>query len=534
MRLTKKLTAFLMASVLAAGLPITGIPALSMESFADYKKTDGAYRMLDGTAIEGVHARGIDVSHWQGAIDWNAVAADDIQFVMLGTRYSGNIDPYFDTNARSAAAAGLDVGVYIYSYATSVEAAEAEADFVLSLIKDYKISYPVAFDMEDNSQTAMTKEELAAMANAFCKKIRDAGYYPIIYANDYWLANKLDMSLMPYPVWVARYQQKHNYQKPIMWQATSTGRVNGVNGNVDIDFQYTDLNQHLPANLWRTIFGTTYYYQNHQRAKNTWIQDADARYYIQEDGTAYRGWRQENGSSYLLSHDSGKLATGWYMENGRWYYLKPDTGAMSTGWQSADNSWYYMNPSDGVMQTGWLDQNGRRFFLRDGGAMVTGWRNLGDRWYYFNPGSGEMNTSGWNQINNSWYYLTPGSGELFTAGWLNNNGSWYYVNPDGAMQTGLIDVGGIHYYLEPSSGVMQADTTVTVNGTTYNAAADGSLSIPTAGETPVEGVPQTQVPSGSGSQPPVQSVTPPSTGSGTSPVGPGQNLLVAPAPPTGN
>ena len=156
--------------------------------------------MPDGSAIQNVLARGIDVSRWQGEINWSQVAADDVSFVMLGTRSKGAVDPYFHRNIQQASAAGVKVGVYIYSLATTVEMAEAEADFVLDLIHDYPVSYPVAFDMEDSTQGNLSKEELAAIANAFCKKISDSGYYPIVYANENWLKNKLDMSLMDYPV----------------------------------------------------------------------------------------------------------------------------------------------------------------------------------------------------------------------------------------------------------------------------------------------------------------------------------------------
>ena len=188
-----------------------------------WKKVRGVYQMPDGTTIPGVLARGIDVSRWQGDVNWRQVAADDVSFVMLGTRSKGAVDPYFHKNIQEAHDAGIKVGVYIYSLALNPEMAVQEADFVLDLIKDYPVSYPVAFDMEDSTQGVLSKEELAAIANAFCSRIREAGYYPIIYANENWLKNKLDMSLMNYPVWVARYNQMYTYASPVMWQATSTG-----------------------------------------------------------------------------------------------------------------------------------------------------------------------------------------------------------------------------------------------------------------------------------------------------------------------
>ena len=103
-------------------------PAAEGLAATAWEKSGGVYVSSDGTSIAGVTARGIDVSHWKESIDWNAVARDDVQFVMLGTRYDNAADPYFKTNAVNAAKAGLKVGAYIYSYATSAEVAEAEAE----------------------------------------------------------------------------------------------------------------------------------------------------------------------------------------------------------------------------------------------------------------------------------------------------------------------------------------------------------------------------------------------------------------------
>lgn len=226
-----------MLSILAAGL-IVSFHSLFFKSDAKEwsRQSSGVYQLVDGTTISGVVARGIDVSHWQGKIDWKAVAADDVKFVMLGTRSQGRPDPTFDYNAKSAYNEGIALGAYIYSYATTVSQAEAEADFVLNLIKDYPISYPIAFDAEDEQTLGkLPKSQIAAIILAFTKKIRAAGYYPIIYANDYWIASKLDLNaLAGIDIWVARYNKKHAYANPVMWQATETGKVNGIKGNVEI------------------------------------------------------------------------------------------------------------------------------------------------------------------------------------------------------------------------------------------------------------------------------------------------------------
>ena len=97
-----------------------------------WKKVNGVYQMPDGSAINNVLFRGIDVSRWQGDINWSQVAADDVSFVMLGTRSKGAVDPYFHRNIQQASAAGVKVGVYIYSLAMTPEMAVEEANFVLN------------------------------------------------------------------------------------------------------------------------------------------------------------------------------------------------------------------------------------------------------------------------------------------------------------------------------------------------------------------------------------------------------------------
>ncbi len=497
-----------------------------------WKKVNGVYQMPDGSAIQNVLARGIDVSRWQGEINWSQVAADDVSFVMLGTRSKGAVDPYFHRNIQQASAAGVKVGVYIYSLAVTVEMAEAEADFVLDLIHDYPVSYPVAFDMEDSTQGNLSKEELAAIANAFCKKISDSGYYPIIYANENWLKNKLDMSLMDYPVWVARYSARPSYQNPVMWQATSTGSVKGINGNVDIDFQFKDFSGQIPANTWRTINGKRYYYSNYAKQKNAWAQDSSDWYYMDSEGLASTGWITVSGSRYYLDETTGKMQTGWRQDQGKWYYLG-GSGAVKKGWIEDNGAWYYTD-SNGIMQTGWLDADGKRYYMESSGKMAVGWTNQNGKWYYLDA-SGAL-AKGWIQDNGSWYcsdtngvmqtgwlseggkrYYLKGSGVMAT-GWREMDGAWYYFDGSGAMTTGMIEVNGLHYYMDPSTGRMAAGQTLEIGGAVYEAAADGHL------------IPQGQEESGSTNQESASDSA--GTASGSS--GTSSNPIIIPSNGSGN
>ena len=513
-----------------------------------WKKVNGVYQMPDGSAIQNVLARGIDVSRWQGEINWSQVAADDVSFVMLGTRSKGAVDPYFHRNIQQASAAGVRVGVYIYSLATTVEMAEAEADFVLDLIHDYPVSYPVAFDMEDSTQGNLSKEELAAIANAFCKKISDSGYYPIIYANENWLKNKLDMSLMDYPVWVARYSARPSYQNPVMWQATSTGSVKGINGNVDIDFQFKDFSSQIPANTWRTINGKRYYYSNYTKQKNAWAQDGSDWYYMDSEGLASMGWITVSGSRYYLDETTGKMQTGWRQNQGKWYYLG-SSGAVKKGWIEDNGAWYYTD-SNGIMQTGWLDADGKRYYLEPSGKMAVGWTNQNGKWYYLDA-AGAL-AKGWIQDNGSWYYsdtngvmqtgwmseggkryYLKGSG-VMAAGWREMDGAWYYFDGSGAMATGMIEVNGLHYYMDSSTGRMAAGQTLEIGGAVYEAAADGHL-IPQgqeeSGSTNQESAPDSAGAASGSSGTSSNPIIVPSNGSGNSPSS--QNVTEPSAPVTG-
>jgi GH25 family lysozyme M1 (1,4-beta-N-acetylmuramidase) len=214
----KRLAAAMLALSVAFSAAAPAVPAWAA---AWAKNSSGSYVGSDGSTLTGIVSRGIDVSQWKQSINWSAVASSDISFVMLGTRYNNEVDPYFSTNATGAFNAGIRVGAYIYSYATTTAIAEQEADFVLNLIKDYPISYPVVLDVEDSSMSSLTPTQLANVINAFCKKIETSGYYPMVYTNDYWISNKIDMSKVHYDVWVARYDAKPAYSSAAMWQATN-------------------------------------------------------------------------------------------------------------------------------------------------------------------------------------------------------------------------------------------------------------------------------------------------------------------------
>ena len=203
---------------------------------------------------------GIDVSKHNGSIDWEQVKKSGIQFAIIragnrGYGEAGNMveDPYFVQNMNGAIANGIKVGVYYFSQAITVEEAIQEAEATLRMIQDNgfagKLSLPIVIDTEAAGGRAdsMTKEQRTTVVKAFCERIKQAGYTPMVYANKSWLKNNLIMSeLEQYEVWVAHYVKTDDpINNPTdydgrfeIWQYTSEGSVPGISGNVDIDISY--------------------------------------------------------------------------------------------------------------------------------------------------------------------------------------------------------------------------------------------------------------------------------------------------------
>ncbi|MBP5605956.1 MAG: glycoside hydrolase family 25 protein [Ruminiclostridium sp.] len=215
-------------------------------------KVDNDFRMQYVPGGELSSYFGIDVSSYQGDIDWDAVRSDGVEFAILrigvrGYAEEGNIklDDKFIQNYENAHKAGIDLGVYFYSQAISTEEAREEANFVLEKLEGRKLEYPVVFDWEpvDEGSTDITPRTedvmpgtLTLSALAFCETIRDAGYEAMIYTNKKMAYIKYDMrKFADYPVWLALYNTELTYYYDFdMWQY-GFGKVDGIEGEVDFD-----------------------------------------------------------------------------------------------------------------------------------------------------------------------------------------------------------------------------------------------------------------------------------------------------------
>ncbi len=246
---------------------------------------------------------GIDVSRWQGEIDWKKVKAAGINFAMIRAASGTQEDICFQKNARGALEAGVPIGAYLYSLAATEAEALAEAEFLLKLVSGYRFSYPLVYDVEDKVQESLSNEQRTVLVEKFCSRIESAGYYAMLYSSKYWLETKFIASrIARYDHWVAQWGSQNTYQENYgIWQYSNTGRVDGINGNVDLNFAYKD----YPA----------------------------------------------------LTALSSK--PGWWKMGGKWYY-----GDVKNQWMKIDGRWYWFEPS-GVMATGCVQIGGKWYYLSE-------------------------------------------------------------------------------------------------------------------------------------------------------------------------
>ena len=192
--------------------------------------------------------RGIDVSYWEGKIDWDTVVSQ-IDFAILRCGYGKNVEEQDDgswhRNAVACERLGIPYGVYHYSYATSEELAKSEAEHVLRLLEGHSPTLPIYLDLEDMGTTAkLTNEQILRQAEIFCQTIADAGYTPGIYSSYSWWTTRLTAPEYDnWERWISAWSDSApEYDRPYrLWQYSSTGTVEGIDGGVDMNYWYGEL-----------------------------------------------------------------------------------------------------------------------------------------------------------------------------------------------------------------------------------------------------------------------------------------------------
>lgn len=185
--------------------------------------------------------KGIDVSQWQGTIDWKKVADAGIQFAIIRCAKGDlSIDPYFQRNYAGATSNGLEVGAYKYSYATTVDDAVAEAEATLRALNGRKFGAKVWLDLEDKCQQNLDKELLYEIVKKWLEIVKAAGYEVGIYCNQYWYKSILTdkIKALTKNFWIAKWSDKKPELGELAWQYSSEGKVDGVNGNTDMNYYY--------------------------------------------------------------------------------------------------------------------------------------------------------------------------------------------------------------------------------------------------------------------------------------------------------
>lgn len=189
--------------------------------------------------------KGLDLSQHNGIIDFTKVKESGIEFVILRVGWIGNkenhtIDTKFEEYYKKAKSVGLKIGYYVYNYCKSSNTVISGANWCLQQLRNKQIDYPIFIDMEDKAINGLSKNELTEQCIQFCNFFKVKGYKSGIYANKSWFNTKLDINkLLEYKIWLAEWNGKENHTadfKVDLWQYSSKGKVNGINGNVDMNY----------------------------------------------------------------------------------------------------------------------------------------------------------------------------------------------------------------------------------------------------------------------------------------------------------
>ena len=201
--------------------------------------------------------KGIDVSSWQGVIDWETVDKSGQRFAIVratvGREY---VDPYFYRNMEESQKYGIPTGAYHYCLASSEDESVAEAKHFINVIGKSHIEYPAVLDMEYRGLTGLSRPLLNNITVSFLNEVENAGYYPMLYADRYWLENLLDSDdLKRFDKWLGEYgTDSYTYTGNVgIWQYTDTCKVSGINGYADCDISYRDYKAIIKDGGWNNL-----------------------------------------------------------------------------------------------------------------------------------------------------------------------------------------------------------------------------------------------------------------------------------------
>lgn len=447
-----------------------------------WQKINGVCYNGSGVAIPNAITRGIDVSSWQGEIDWKKVKADNVDFAFVRVAYgASSMDSRYDENMKNANTAGMPVGVYIFSTALTEEQALKEAQLVIRKLQGYAISYPVVIDLEYSSMTRLSKEKVGKIALTFCNEIKKAGYYPMVYCSAWWYKDIIDWNyLKGIDVWLADYGDtimapSTSTYKYTIWQSTSgMGELNSTKGLIDgiSPYNYVDIN-----------FGFKDYSRVITPRKNSYVSYKPSTKYdltidlkVTDEVTTTpvpeNGWQNINGMTYY--YKNAKKLKGWQKIEGKYYYFNTSKGFLYKDKLliSNKNNVCYVDKDGVKVRNRWVTWKGRRYYIGSYGYALKNFQTVDGILYYFNKKYGYAYSNKKLTATSGNVYYATANGSIYTKGFLtlkeSGKKNTYYFNKNGKAQKGWKKLGTNWYYFTSNKGVMRKNCTVTTQyGNTY-------------------------------------------------------------------
>lgn len=402
----------------------------------------------------------IDVSGWQGDIDWAKAKADGVEGVIIRLGYGegNNADKKAQRNISECKRLGIPFGIYWYSYADTPSLAKEEGADVVAKLKQFGVNpsdlaYPVYYDLEkwtwEGHQPPTDPNVYNNIVNNWYRALQSAGYKNLgVYSYTSYLQGPLKHAdIYAKTTWVAQYGARMGFDSfPTNsrgWQYTSSGKVDGISGNVDMNAFGNK--EYVNGGHWVTKNGQKYWRDSDgslARSKEIYDPESNAWYWIDSDGTMAHDkdvYLRSNGGKWVRYDSNGHMIKGEDFRYGVWYNFDFTTGAMSKGmtYLSNGNKWVYYDMVTGKMAHGEaylnFDKEHSGWYLFDNitGARCTGdifIRSNGGKWVRYDQKTGKM-VKGLQKQNGLWYYFDPVTGAMAHGNtWVPQWQAWHYFD----------------------------------------------------------------------------------------------------------
>ena len=402
----------------------------------------------------------IDVSEWQGDIDWAKAKADGVEGVIirLGYGWGNNADKKAQRNISECKRLGIPFGIYWYSYADTPSIAKEEGADVVAKLKQFGVNasdlaYPVYYDLEkwtwEGHQPPTDPNVYNDIVNNWYSALQSGGYRNLgVYSYTSYLQGPLKHAdIYAKTTWVAQYGARMGFDSfptdSRGWQYTSSGKVDGISGNVDMNAFGNK--EYVNGGHWVTKNGQKYWRDSDgslARSKEIYDPESNAWYWIDSDGTMAHDkdvYLRSNGGKWVRYDSNGHMIKGEDFRYGVWYNFDFTTGAMSKGmtYLSNGNKWVYYDMVTGKMAHGEaylnFDKEHSGWYLFDNitGARCTGdifIRSNGGKWVRYDQKTGKM-VKGLQKQNGLWYYFDPVTGAMAHGNtWVPQWQAWHYFD----------------------------------------------------------------------------------------------------------